>query len=177
MRTSANVALANASVVVSALGSSGKVLVNGDPTSATAAGAATYGVTADATGVANFTVSSSTPQVVTVTVTYQSQGLGTSSITFAAPTGPGRASIAKLSGIVGGFSLRVHAPASTGGSVITRYQFSTNAGASWSTLARGSVGTTERRLAKGRTYVVVVRAVNAVGPGPASARRTVRTKV
>ena len=176
VRTSSGQAITNASVVVSAVGSSGTVKVDGDVASATGAGTATYDVTTDATGAASFTVTSSTPQVVTVTVTYQSQTVGTSSIAFAAPTAPGRASIAKLTALAAGFSLRVHAPSNTGGSAITRYQYSTNAGASWVTLARGATSATVAHLAKRHTYVVVVRAVNAVGPGPASARHLVRTK-
>jgi kumamolisin len=177
VRTSANIVVPNASLVVNADGTSGAVTVDGDPASATTSGSATYNVTTNATGVADFTVASTTPQVVTITVTYQDTTVGTSTITFAAPAKPGRASIAKLSTLVGGFTLRVRAPANDGGSVITRYQYSTDAGERWVTLARGVRATTVRRLAKGHKYVVVVRAVNVAGPGPASPRRTIRTKI
>ena len=176
IRTSANATVPNASLVVTATGSSGTVMIDGDPASSTVTGSATYDVTTNASGIADFTVTSSTPQVVTVSVTYQSTSIGTASITFAAPTTPGRASIARLSALVGGFSLRVHAPSSNGGSVITRYQYSTNAGRTWATLARGATATTVRRLAKGHTYLVVVRAVNVAGPGPTSSGRAVHTK-
>ena len=75
------------------------------------------------------------------------------------------------------------APASTGGSAITGYQYSTDAGATWRTRTDGagtaspvlittlsSDGSTP--LTNGETYSVELRAVNAMGPGAASAVAT-----
>lgn len=64
-------------------------------------------------------------------------------------------------------TVRFTAPASDGGSAITGYQISTDGGRTWSTRVLTcpcSVALTG--LPTGRTYPVVVRAVNAVGPGP-----------
>ncbi|GGK06999.1 hypothetical protein GCM10010123_40970 [Pilimelia anulata] len=64
-------------------------------------------------------------------------------------------------------------PADNGGSAITSYQYSTNGGSTWQTLAT-SAGTggirtgTVTGLSNGTTYTVTVRAVNAVGGGAAS---------
>ncbi|AGZ42862.1 fibronectin type III domain-containing protein [Actinoplanes friuliensis] len=63
-------------------------------------------------------------------------------------------------------------PATDGGSAITGYEASTDNGTTWApiTTAAGLLGTrtaTLTGLTNGTTYAVRVRAVNAVGPGPA----------
>ncbi|GAA2569471.1 hypothetical protein GCM10010435_49360 [Winogradskya consettensis] len=69
-------------------------------------------------------------------------------------------------------------PASNGGSAITGYEASTNNGTSWSALATtagllGARNATITGLTNGTSYTVRVRAVNAVGPSPASTSVTV----
>ncbi|HEX5740747.1 MAG TPA: fibronectin type III domain-containing protein [Pilimelia sp.] len=65
-------------------------------------------------------------------------------------------------------------PADPGGSAIVRYEVSTDGGAHWATLAT-TAGAEGRRvgtvggLVNGQTYQLAVRAVNADGPGAASA--------
>ncbi len=69
-------------------------------------------------------------------------------------------------------TLTIAAPASTGGSPITSYQYSLDGGVRWSTksLSAGTMKLTSLRA--GTTYSVVVRAVNAAGAGPASVAGT-----
>ncbi|MFG1605008.1 fibronectin type III domain-containing protein [Actinoplanes sp. NPDC049265] len=62
------------------------------------------------------------------------------------------------------------APASTGGSAVTRYDVSLDDGATWAPLPADGVVT---GLTNGSTYAVRVRAVNDVGAGPASTSATV----
>ena len=69
-------------------------------------------------------------------------------------------------------TLTIAAPASTGGSPITSYQYSVDGGVRWSTksLSAGTMKLTS--LKAGTSYSVVVRAVNAAGAGPTSAAGT-----
>ena len=66
-------------------------------------------------------------------------------------------------------SLRITfaAPASTGGSSITRYEYSLDGGTTWRRSST-SRSITVNSLTNGFTYQVAVRAVNAAGNGPAS---------
>jgi titin len=71
------------------------------------------------------------------------------------------------------------APSDDGGASISTYQYSTDAGATWRTRGSGTTGSPLRittlsndgvtPLVGGQTYPVEVRAVNAAGPGAASA--------
>ena len=73
------------------------------------------------------------------------------------------------------------APTSTGGSAITTYQYSTDAGATWQNRTDGQSATSTTMtisalssdgatpLTNGSTYDVEIRAVNAAGDGPGSA--------
>ena len=84
-----------------------------------------------------------------------------------------------VAGLTNQLSAAFTAPVSNGGSAITTYQYSTDAGATWR--ARDDSGTTASpvvisvlssdgttALVNGTTYNVELRAVNAVGPGVAS---------
>jgi prepilin-type N-terminal cleavage/methylation domain-containing protein len=63
-----------------------------------------------------------------------------------------------------------NAPASSGGSAVTNYQYSTNGGSSWTTRSPASTSSpiTLSGLTDGTTYSLAVRAVNAAGSGTAS---------
>ena len=70
-------------------------------------------------------------------------------------------------------------PGSDGGSAITTYQYSTDGGSTWKTRTTGSTASPilitqtsaagATALADGTSYNVQIRAVNVIGPGPASA--------
>jgi len=75
------------------------------------------------------------------------------------------------------------APASTGGTAITNYEYSTNNGTTWKAFSPAdttspvtitTVSTGSSALAIGTTYSVKLRAVNAAGSGTASATASVR---
>lgn len=92
----------------------------------------------------------------------------TSATVPAAPTG--------LSATPGNTSATISfTPGSDGGSAITNYQYSTNAGSSWTALS--PVDTTSPITITGltnlTTYTIIIRAVNAVGNGASSASVTV----
>jgi subtilase family serine protease len=180
-----NVAIANALVNVTAAstgnGSVGRVLIDNDRSSQTTSGHAAYVVTSDSNGAATFSVSTTEPGPVVITVSYESQTIYTTTLQFTAtskvvPTAPGRATIAALTPLVGGFQLNVRAPTSNGGSAITSYQYSVSGGSKWLGLAKRATSIKVSKLAKGKTYKVTVRAVNAYGPGAASPARTVVTR-
>lgn len=183
LHDSNNLALANALVSVGATasgsGANGQVLIDGDLSSVTTNGSAAYSVTADGTGTASFTVSTDTPGPVVVTVSYASKAIYSTTIIFASaatPTKPGRAGIAKLTAIVGGFVLHVKRPPSNGGSAVTSYQYSLNGGSRWSSLARNTMAIRVVNLVKGHRYRVIVRALNAVGAGASSAPTSIVTR-
>jgi subtilase family serine protease len=180
-----NVAIANALVNVTAAttgnGSVGRVEIDNDRSSATTSGKAAYVVTSDSNGAATFTVSTTEPGPVVITVSYESQTIYTTTLQFTAaskavPTAPGRATIAALTPLVGGFQLNVRAPSSNGGSAITSYQYSVTGGSKWQGIAKRAVSIKVSNLAKGKSYKVTVRALNAFGPGAASPARTVVTR-
>lgn len=75
-----------------------------------------------------------------------------------------------VAGPVGGqLVVSYAAPASDGGAPITSYDASIDGGVTWWTCAPQPGSCTLTSLVNGRTYAVALRAVNAVGPGPASA--------
>ena len=180
-----NTAIANALVNVTATstgsGSVGRVTIDNDRSSETTSGRAAYVVTSDSNGAATFSVSTTEPGPVVVTVSYQSQTIYTTTLQFTAtskavPTAPGRATIALLTPLVGGFQLNVRAPASNGGSAITLYQYSVSGGSKWLALANRATSIKVSNLAKGKSYKVTVRALNAYGPGAASPAKSVVTR-
>ena len=175
--------LANAlfSVTATNVKSNGQVLINGDRSSESTNGSASYTIATDANGVAQFSVSGSEPGSIDVTVSYDAQTVGKTTIQVTAGTkvtsnAPGRATIAHLSALVGGFELVVRAPSSNGGSAITSYQYSVNAGSKWTSLARGSTTIRVKNLARGKSYRVIVRALNVHGAGAASIAKTIVTR-
>jgi subtilase family serine protease len=183
LRDTSGDALTNALVSVTAtnVGGNGQVLIDGDRSSASTNGSATYTVTTDANGVAQFSVSGSAPGSVDVVVNYEAVAIGKATIQVTpgakvTSNVPGRATIAKLTAIVGGFDLVVRAPASNGGSAITSYQYSVNSGAKWISLATHSTTVVVHHLAKGKTYRVVIRALNANGAGAASSAQSIVTR-
>lgn len=175
--------LANALVNVTATNvkGTGQVIIDADHSSELTNGSASYTVATDASGVASFTVSGSEPGPIDVVVSYESQAIDKATIQVTAGTKvvsnlPGRASIAQLSALVGGFVVVVRAPSSNGGSAITSYQYSVSGGARWIALAKGSTSIRVHHLARGRTYRVVVRALNANGPGAPSPSKSIVTR-
>lgn len=110
-------------------------------------------------------------------------GSGSPSATSSATprTGPGAPTILgdTIVGVDGILDVEFTAPASDGGSAITTYQYSTDGGTTWRERSSGTTasplrigtesvdGTTP--LTGGEVYPVEIRAVNAAGPGAASA--------
>lgn len=182
LRDTNNHPLANArfSVTATNVKSNGQVLIDGDRSSATTGGSANYTIATDANGVARFSVSGSQPGPIDVTVSYDTQTVDTTTIQVTAAqvvsNAPGRATIARLSALVGGFELVVRAPSSNGGAAITSYQYSVNGGSKWNSLARGSTSIRVGNLARGKSYRVIVRALNVHGAGAASIAKTIVTR-
>jgi hypothetical protein len=174
--------LANTLVGVTAAAASGNLVIDGDPTSSVANGSATYNATTSATGTASITVSTTVPGSVTVKVNYQAQSLYSTTLNFTkgasktAVLTPGAPTIARLTALVGGFTLIVHAPSSNGGSAITAYEYSINNGATWASFSRITKAFTTTKLAKGRRYSVTVRALNGHGAGAKSPPTSVVTR-
>ncbi|MFI5934531.1 fibronectin type III domain-containing protein [Actinoplanes sp. NPDC051494] len=84
-------------------------------------------------------------------------------------TVPGAPTLAVATGGDASITMAYVAPLNNGGSAVTAYQTSIDAGATWSTLAANGTIT---GLTNGTAYTVLIRAVNAVGPGPAAAGTT-----
>jgi hypothetical protein len=173
--------LANTLVTVNASAASGTLVIDGDPTSTTGNGNATYNVTTSATGTASITVSSTDVGLVTVKASYQSQTLYSTVLNFLKGTSqttavtPGPPSIARLTALVGGFTLIVRAPSNNGGSAITGYQYSINGGATWTSFSRITKSFSTTKLVKHRRYAVTVRARNVHGEGSKSPPSSVVT--
>jgi subtilase family serine protease len=172
--------VANAVVAVSARAANGSVVLDGDQTSITGTGTASYNVSTDATGTATVTVVASEPGSVALNATYAAQGLSTtvsfSNAVKSTANRPGKPTITVLAALVGGFRLTVRTPSNSGGRPLTAYQYSINAGATWLTFSVRTKSITNTKLARGRTYRVIVRAINASGPGAISASASVTTR-
>jgi len=175
--------LANAQVDVTAtnVSANGQVLIDGAHSSETTNGSASATVTTNADGVAQFSISGSESGPVSVVVSYESQTIDKTTIQVTQGSKsvskvPGRAVIARLIALVGGFELVVRAPSSNGGSVITSFQYSLNGGAKWISLTKGSTSIRVTQLAKGKSYHVNVRALNANGAGAASSPKSIVTR-
>jgi hypothetical protein len=183
LHDTSNDAIANALVNVTAAstGTAGSVTIDNDSSSETTSGHAAYVVTSDSNGTATFSVASTEPGSVVINVSYESQTIYTTTLQFTAttkavPTAPGRATIAVLTPLVGGFQLKVRAPTSNGGSAITSFQYSVSGGSKWLALAKRATSIKVSNLAKGKSYKVTVRALNVYGPGAASPAKSVVTR-
>ena len=169
--------LANQSVGVVASASSGRLTLNGDPSTTTTTGASAQ-ITTDANGSASATISDSQAGTVTLALVYRGATIYSTSFSFvdarSAVTRPSAPRIASLVGVSSGFALRVTPPSNRGGGPITQYQYALNGTSKWVTFR--SLSITVRRLAKNRAYRVRVRAFNAIGASPASASKRVVTK-
>lgn len=177
LRNASGTALSNVSVQVSATGTAGTVLVDGDTASATGTGTALEQVATSTAGVATFSVTSSAAQTVEVNVTYAGTTIYTTTITFdATPVPPGPPTIARLAPLVGGFELTLGPPSTTGGDPILSYQYSINGGATWVAIAGGARSVDVTTLKKGAAYRVRARDRNAVGTSRATPGRRVVTR-
>ena len=173
--------LTNAALNVTASAASGAVVINNTASSATSSGNATLTVNTDSIGRAVVSVKTNTIGPVVVTVAYEGQTLYTTTLAFSAArpaaSVPGRASIRTLTALVSGLRVSVTPPAATGGSVITMYQYTIDGGAHWFNISATTRTATVLHLAKGRSYVISVRARNARGNGASSVPRRVTTLV
>ncbi len=162
--------IVNTPVAVSAKETSGTVVINDDPATATSSGTAGDTVTTGIDGTVSFEVKSSIPGTITVSATTAGVSLTSATIAMnAAP--PDAPKISKLKALVGGFTLSVSPPAS---GAVTSYQYSLNAGTSWvSFSSKGTV--TVSKLAKAKLYSVLVRAVGSGGASKSSAPKSVIT--
>ncbi|HUV57898.1 MAG TPA: protease pro-enzyme activation domain-containing protein [Acidimicrobiales bacterium] len=181
LRDSNGHAMPNTIVDISATGTNGRIMIDGDPSSAVSGGHATYAVTTNLIGTATFEVSNTEPGTVAVTLSYQSQPVYKTKFTFVtslanARAVPGPPSIVKASPLVGGFLLVVKAPASKGSSPVTGYQYSLNGGATWTTMPRYATSVKVGRLARGKAYSVTVRALSAAGHSVASISKRIVTR-
>jgi len=178
LRDTSGAPLANASIDVTATAPGGVLSLDG-VASTTAAGTASTTVTSGASGVVSFTVGSSIAQSVNVAVSFAGTTIYETNITYGLTpliTAPDAPAIRSLTPRVGGFSLIIQAPTSSGGSAITSYQYSINGGKSWTPLPRGSTAIVVTKLAKDHAYRVYVRALNTHGPSIPSTSRVVVTR-
>ena len=181
LRDSNGHAMPNTIVDISATGTNGRIMIDGDPSSAVSGGNATYSVNTNLTGTATFEVSNTEPGTVAVTLSYQSQPVYKTKVTFVtslanARAVPGPPSIAKVSPLVGGFLLVVKAPASKGSGPVTGYQYSINGGVTWTAMPRNTTSVRVSRLARSKAYSVTVRAMNAAGHSVASMSKRIVTR-
>jgi titin len=167
--------VANAALMVTANAASGTILINAETSSSTGAGQASASVTSSTTGAANFTVTTNTVGPVTVVVSYAGSTLHTFTLNFTAShtssTLPAKPTVSSLVALVGGFRLIVAASTTP----VSSYQYSVNGGATWVSFSAVTRSVAVSNLLKSHTYVVYVRARNAVGVGPASSPRRVTT--
>lgn len=164
---------------VSASAPGGPLSIDQVDGAAASPGSASSTVTSNASGVVSFSVGSGVAQNVDVTVTYEDQTIYAATLTFkltASATVPSAPSIAKLTPLVGGFSLIIKPPTSSGGSAVTWYQYSLNGGKTWTALVKGSRSIDVTRLARSKAYRVYTRALNDVGASHASASKVVVTR-
>ncbi|HUX03928.1 MAG TPA: protease pro-enzyme activation domain-containing protein [Acidimicrobiales bacterium] len=178
LRSAAGTPLSSALVAIAATRTNGVVLIDNDHSSEAPGGNAAYSITTDQNGAATVTFFASSAGPVDVTVSYQGKTIYSHTLHFvnkSASARPSAPRITKLTPLVAGFRLRVSAPTNRGSRAVTAYQYSINGGATWLNFSAASKVVTVNRLAKGRTYRVVVRALSAAGPGARSAPSSVRT--
>ena len=85
-------------------------------------------------------------------------------------TVPSAPSIKSVTALAGALKLSLLAPTNNGGAVVVNYQYSITGGATWRARSAGTTSSTLTitGLARHRSYRVALRALNAVGPSPAS---------
>jgi subtilase family serine protease len=179
LRNEAGDPLTNADVDVSVSAPSGPLSIDSVNGPATNPGADSDTIASNADGVVSFTVGSADVQSVEVSITYESQTIYSTTLTFkatASATAPSAPSIEKLTPIVGGFTLLLAPPASSGGSPVTWYQYSINGKKTWDALAKGARSINVKKLAKGGAYRVYARALNAIGASAPSTSKVVVTR-
>ena len=170
----------NAVVKITARATNGSVVIDNDHSSMTGTGTAAYGVTTNANGAAIFTVYASAPGTVKLSATLNATTIATTTLTFANHSSkslrPATPKIARLVGVVGGFTLRVGTSPPRNGHPVTAYQYSTDGGATWSSFSAKTRVVTTTKLIPGKLYHVIVRALNADGPSAPSAPSSVTTR-
>jgi len=179
LRSTNGAVIPNAQVDVAATAVGGMLSINNVYDQSAGVGSATSTLTSNASGVVSFIVGSSISQSVAVSLTYSGQTIYTTTLNFqaaAALTRPGAPTIVTLAPLVGGFTLVLRAPTSSGGSAITGYQYSVDGGRAWSALKKGSRSINVATLAKDRAYSVTARALNAFGASVSSSARRVVTR-
>jgi subtilase family serine protease len=179
LRSANGTVIPNAQVEVTASASGGLLSINNVYDQSAGVGKATSTLTSNTSGVVSFSVGSSIAQSVAVTLTYAGTTIYSTTLNFqaaAALTRPSAPSIVTLAPRVGGFTLVLRAPSSTGGSKITGYQYSIDGGRAWSALKKGSRSIVVATLAKDRAYSVTARALNAFGASVSSSARRVVTR-
>ncbi|MEY4131011.1 MAG: hypothetical protein RLZZ31_1135 [Actinomycetota bacterium] len=108
-----------------------------------------------------------------------SEGPGAAtSTTQVTPQGPPAApTITGITQTATSLSVGFTAPSSNGGSTVTNYEYTTDGGTTWVAVSPASTSSplSISGLAAGTSYSVAIRAVNAIGPGTATATRAVST--
>jgi subtilase family serine protease len=179
LRDASGTVIPNAQLDITAKAAGGMLSINNVYDQSAGVGSATSTLTSSASGVVSFTVGSSIAQSVAVSLTYSGQTIYSTPLNFqaaAALTRPGAPTIVTLAPRVGGFTLVLRAPTSSGGSEITGYQYSVDGGRAWSALKKGSRSIVVAKLAKHRAYSVTARALNAFGASVSSSARRVVTR-
>jgi titin len=179
LRSANGTVIPNAQVEVAASATGGLLSINNVYDQSAGVGKATSTLTSNASGVVSFSVGSSIAQSVAVSLTYAGATIYSTTLTFqaaAALTRPGAPTIVTLAPRVGGFTLVLRAPTSSGGSTITGYQYSIDGGRAWSALKKGSRTIVVAKLVRDRAYSVTARALNAFGASVSSSARRVVTR-
>ncbi len=179
LRSANGTVIPNAQVEITASSSGGLLSINNVYDQPAGVGKATSTLTSNSSGVVSFSVGSSIAQSVAVTLTYSGATIYSTTLNFqaaAALTRPGAPTIVTLAPRVGGFTLVLRAPPSSGGSAITGYQYSIDGGRAWSALKKGSRSIVVATLVRNRAYSVTARALNAFGPSVSSSARRVVTR-
>jgi subtilase family serine protease len=179
LRSANGTVIPNAQVEITASASGGLLSINNVYDQSAGVGKATSTLTSNSSGVVSFSVGSSIAQSVAISLTYSGATIYSTTLNFqaaAALTRPGAPSIVTLAPRVGGFTLVLRAPSSSGGSKITGYQYSIDGGRAWSALKKGSRSIIVATLVRDRAYSVTARALNAFGPSVSSSARRVVTR-
>jgi len=168
----------NTPVVVSAQGSSGRLTIDSDRTSARAKNSALYTVASDQNGNASFTLQSSLPGAVAISVKFNGAVLFTSTVVIHTlplsqqkPLTPRITNVAARSkGAV--ISLAAHQPRTP---FVVSLQVSSDGGVTWHSYPSQSTTIAVANLKGSIAYVLLVRAKNANGYSPVSAPIRVTT--